>query len=390
MLNKLFTSESEQEPYIVRGSSPFPTVTVAIPTFNEEQNIERIIRGFLQTSYRNLIEIYIADGGSTDSTCAIIQRISSEDSRVKLIDNPLRLQSAGLNRILHHCQGEVLLRADAHSDYAPDYIEQCISALVDSQALNAGGAQRFVAKTPFQAGIALATKSILGSGGARYRDPGYDGYADTVYLGCFWREALMHVAGYDEKATPNEDTELNVRLQVAFDQTQVTNQDAELNQRLLSRNQAAIYISSKIKAWYYPRKSWLALWTQYFKYGRGRCLTAIKHAKRSQIRGKLPFIAIATVTVLSLISLFLPSLQPIVFALVCTGGLAVVLESLRVTLKYDRTFSDEIWRGTPNKVPSLFKRTMLCSVTLFTMPIAHFSGYSYQLLRRNLFRISTW
>jgi succinoglycan biosynthesis protein ExoA len=368
----------------------FPRVTVAIPAYNEALNIERIVRSFLATSYPNLEEIYIADGGSKDATREIVRELMLEDPRVKLIDNPLKLQSSGLNLILQSSSGDIFLRADAHSDYAADYVEQCVDALLKSQALNAGGAQRFVAKTPFQAGIALATKSVLGSGGAKYRNPEYSGYADTVYLGCFWREALLKLAGYDENATPNEDTELNIRLQTAFDQAQIMNQEAVLNPRSLHRHKAAIYISSQIRAWYYPRKSWLALWLQYFKYGRGRCLTAIKHTHKNQIRGQLPFIAISLVMLMVFISFAVPGLRPIVVILLGLGILAPIAESLRVTLKYDRTFTQEIWRGNPQEKPSLLNRLLLCYVTLITIPIAHFSGYSYQLIRRNLFSAQSW
>jgi succinoglycan biosynthesis protein ExoA len=363
-------SISAQEPGIVQTLIQLPSVTIAIPTFNEAVNIERIVRNFLATSYPNLVEIHIADGGSTDTTPKIIQGLALEDDRVKLIHNPMKVQSAGLNLILANCSGEVFLRADAHSDYAPDYIERCVEALLESEALNAGGAQRFVAQTPFQAGIALATKSLLGSGGAKYRDPDYSGYADTVYLGCFWRKALLKIAN--------------------FDTTQITNQDAELNQRLLQQNKTAIYISSKIRAWYYPRKSWKSLWEQYFKYGRGRCLTATKHAKRHQIRGQLPFMAISIVIGMGLASIFFPSLQSIVIILFGLGILAPIGESLRVTLKYDRNFTQEIWRGSPEEKPSLFSRLVLCYVTLMTIPIAHFSGYGYQLIRRNLLNVQSW
>ena len=33
--------------------------------------------------------------------------------------------------------------------------------LLSTKALNVGGAQRFVAKTPFQAGVAIAARSLL-------------------------------------------------------------------------------------------------------------------------------------------------------------------------------------------------------------------------------------
>lgn len=347
-----------------------PSVTVAIPTYNEATDIERIVRDFLSTKYPNLIEIYIADGGSNDGTQEIIKSLSVEDSRVKLIHNSLKIQSEGLNLILKECLGDVFLRADAHSDYAPDYIERCVEALIESEALNVGGAQRFVARTPFQAGVSLASKSILGSGGAKYRNPNYDGYADTVYIGCFWRGALLDIGG--------------------FDTTQITNQDAELNQRLLDKSKKAIYISSKICVWYYPRKTLKSLWIQYFKYGRGRCLTSSKHSSRFQLRGKLPFIAISIAIIMLLVSLPFPNFRAPAFAIISLGILFTFLESFRVNWKFRRNFSSEIWRGSKDAQPSFIKRWFFCGVTLLIMPFAHFSGYTYQLLRRTFFRVEGW
>ena len=142
------------------------SVSIAIPAYNESAYVEQLIRGFLSTKYPNLIEIFVADGGSTDGTQDIVKKLSEEDSRVKLIHNPDKIQSAGLNLILKQCTGDIFLRADAHSDYAPDYIENCVEALLESKALNVGGAQRFVAKTPFQSGV---TSSIQKYSRKRWR-----------------------------------------------------------------------------------------------------------------------------------------------------------------------------------------------------------------------------
>ncbi|WP_413171090.1 glycosyltransferase family 2 protein [Anabaena azotica] len=353
-----------------KNVSSYPSVTLAIPTYNEAANIERVIRDFLSTKYPNLIEIFIADGGSSDGTDKIIETLSVEDSRVKLIHNPQKIQSAGLNLILKECNGNIFLRADAHSDYAPDYIEKCVEALLESKALNVGGAQRFVGKTPFQSGVTLASKSILGSGGAKYRDPNYDGYAETVYIGCFWRQALLDVGG--------------------FDTTQITNQDAELNQKLLNKSEKAIYISSKIRVWYYPRKTWKSLWIQYFKYGRGRYLTTTKHSNRLQLRGKLPFLAISSTIIMLLIDLLFPNFGLPVIEIILFGVLFVFLESLRINWKFRNTFTSEIWRGNNNELPSFLSRWFFCGVTLLTMPIAHFSGYAYQLFRCKILRVEGW
>ncbi|AVZ30694.1 glycosyltransferase family 2 protein [Nodularia spumigena] len=355
---------------MIPTNTPHPTLTVAIPTYNEASNIERVVSGFLSTGYPNLIEVFIADGGSTDGTQDIVKNLALEDSRVKLIHNPLKIQSAGLNLILQECNGDIFLRADAHSDYAPNYIERCVEALLSSKALNVGGAQRFVAKTSFQAGVAIASKSVLGNGGAKYKNSEYDGYSETVYLGCFWKKALQEVSGYSTEATANE--------------------DAELNQKLLQKDKNAIYISSKILVWYYPRRTLKSLYIQYFKYGRGRYLTSIKHSLKSQIRGIIPFLVISLTTLLLLIDLLFPGLGLAIEILVVLGLLLPFLESLRVTLKLRNSFNSEIWRGDQYKIPSFLTRWFLCGIVLLTMPIAHSCGYGYQLVRHRVFRVSGW
>lgn len=368
----------------------YPSVSIAIPTYNEACNIERIITSFLKTSYPNLIEIFIADGGSTDGTQDIVKRFSQEDPCVKLLHNHHKIQSVALNMILHECSGDIFLRADAHSHYASDYIERCVETLIKSKALNVGGAQRFAAKTNFQAGVALASKSFLGSGGAKYRNPNYNGYADTVYLGCFWRNVLLDISGYNHRATLNEDAELNLRLsKFVFDNLQITNQDAELNQRLLNECINAVYISSDICVWYYPRKNWKSLFIQYFKYGKGRYLTSRKHKHRFQLRGKLPFIFISSLIImLSLDLLFsdlnLPFIELAPFAL-----LLPFIESFRITKNFSNTFVSEIWRGDKEQVPSFLCRWFYCAVTLFTMPIAHFAGFAYQIFQDNILYLSS-
>jgi succinoglycan biosynthesis protein ExoA len=351
------------------------TVTIAIPTYNEADYIERIIEDFLKTNYANLIEIIIADGGSTDGTQEIVLRLASKNPRVKLLHNPQKVQSAALNLILEHCLGDIFLRADAHSDYAPDYIEKCVEVLLLSQSLNAGGAQRFVAKCAFQAGMALASRSILGSGGAKYRDPNYDGYADTVYLGCFWTKSLKEVGGYCVEATPNEDTQLNLSLIESFDREQTYNRDRPRNKTTTNIQSQAIYISPKIKVWYYPRKTWKSVCLQYFKYGKARHKTTIKYKKQLQLRGKLPIIIILTIIALLSTDLFFPHLG-LHFKEIFIVILAIpLLESLRITSKFSRSFESEFWRGDTQQIPSFLSRWFFCAVSLLTMPVAYFFGY---------------
>lgn len=327
-----------------------------------------MVKGFLNSSYPNIKEILIADGGSKDRTQEIVKRISNQDPRVKLLDNPGRFQSFGLNEMIEVAQGEVFLRADGHCIYQDDYVEKTVEALLKDGVKNAGGSQRYAAKNNVQAGISIAVKSFLGNGGAKYMNESYAGFADTVFLGCFWTEDLKKLNGY------------NIR--------NITNQDSELNLRLIENFGECIYVSPEVKSWYFPRDSFLSLFKQYFRYGRGRFLTKVEHPKISPIRGLLPFIFVCFLILYALWDLF--SLTNYFFASFLTVLIVVLLiESMRIVLKTDRKFKEEIWQGE-KRPPSKFSRWVHTVISIVLMQIAHFSGFSYQLIRRVIFRVKGW
>lgn len=346
-----------------------PSVSIVIPTYNEADNIESVLGSFIASKYSNLVEILVIDGNSTDNTREKVIELARQSNKVKLLPNPLKIQSSALNIGLKASQGEIFLRADAHCQYAIDYVEQCVQTLLSTKAINVGGAQRFVAQFTFQAGVALAANSLLGSGGAKYRNPEYNGYADTVFLGCMWRKVLLELGGYGN---------------------QITNEDAELNQRLLAKNTEAIYINSEIKVWYLPRKTWYGLWIQYFKYGRGRFLTSSKHKNQQQLRGKLPFILIGSAISWLCLDILIPEINLYTLQFLLIGWVAILLESLRVNLKLNQNFVAEIWRNNKTPAPNLILRWLTCAIAIITMPMAHFSGYGYQLIKNKFLRISGW
>ncbi|MGL6338391.1 MAG: glycosyltransferase family 2 protein [Waterburya sp.] len=346
-----------------------PSVSIIIPTYNEEDNVEAVIGSFLTSQYPNILEILVVDGDSTDSTPEIVAKLAYYHCQVKLLHNPFRIQSAALNIGLKASRGDVFLRADAHCQYASDYVEKCIKTLLTTKADNVGGAQRFVAEKKFQAGVALAANSLLGNGAAKYRNPQYNGYADTVFLGCIWTKTLISLSGYSN---------------------QITNEDAELNQRLLKKNPQAIYISSDINVWYYPRKTWISLFIQYFKYGRGRYLTTVKHKQNFQLRGKLPFLFISLAIFWACLDLFLFSINLYTKELFILGLVIIFIESFRLNYQLKAKFFKEIWRGNIESAPSFISRWLICGIAILTMPLAHFFGYSYQLFRNKIFKVSDW
>lgn len=286
-----------------------PLVTIAMPCLNEEAYIETCLRSVALQDYpRDRIEILVGDGGSTDRTREILERLQVEDPRIQVIDNPDRIQSAGMNRILQAARGEVIVRMDVHCEYATDYVRRCVEVLERTGADNVGGAQRARAHSWFQKALCAALESPLGVGGASYRSPENEGFVDTVFLGAFRRSVFQKVGMYDPKA--------------------ITNEDAELNQRILGAG-GKVYLSRDIVVHYFPRDSYRTLAKQYFKYGQGRARTLLKHRSFPSPRPAIPFLMVVSGASLLLV----PPLQPLAPLAFGFYAAAAAVEAIRVGRK---------------------------------------------------------
>lgn len=304
-------------------TQPMQRVTIAMPAYNEERYIEACIASVQAQDYPGeLIEILVADGRSTDKTREILARLTEADPRIRMIDNPARLQAAGLGQIVKEATGDVIVRMDVHCEYAPDYVRKCVETLERTGADNVGGAQRAKAKTPFQRALCAALTSPLGVGGAKYRSSEAEGFVDTVFLGTFRRKVFETVGLWDPGA--------------------ITNEDAELNQRILDSG-GQIYLSRDIVVHYFPRDSLKALAKQYYKYGRGRARTLLKLGSTPTLRPFIPFAMVAGAATM----LLLPPLWPLAPAAFATYALATGAEAVRVGAKLGPAAIPTIWAIFP-------------------------------------------
>jgi len=285
---------------------PPPFVTIAIPCLNEERFIEDCVTSATSQDYpQDRLEVIVADGGSSDRTRAILDRLSASVPNLSWIDNPRRIQAAAMNEVIKRSRGDVIVRFDAHAGYAQDYVRRCVETLERTGADNVGGAQRSLAESPFQRVLSLALTSPLGVGGAAYRSPEKEGWVDTVWLGAFRRRIFEMVGLYDPGA--------------------VTNEDAELNQRIIAAG-GKVYLSPEIEAYYHPRESYAALAKQYFRYGVGRARTTVKHGRLPKLRPIIPF----ATTSIGVTMAVVPALRPLFFPAAAAYSALCLVEAARV------------------------------------------------------------
>jgi succinoglycan biosynthesis protein ExoA len=231
-----------------------PFVSVVIPVYNEEAHIERCLDSVFDQDYpADRYEVIVADGGSTDRTREVVERIAGHHPNLRLIDNPGRLQAAGLNRAIRASTGEIIARQDGHAEWGPNHLRRSVDVLETTGADNVGGLQEAVGDGASGTAIACAMSSPFGVGGARFRYSDREEEMPTVFLGTFRRSALERVGLFDEAYPPHEDYDLNERIR---------------------ETGGRIVFSPDIRTRYHVRDGLSALARQYYRYGRGKVRVA--------------------------------------------------------------------------------------------------------------------
>src|SRR5881392_1546197 len=95
--------------------------SVLVPVLNEEEHIREAVAAMRAQEFDGTIEFLFMDGGSSDRTRAILEELSEDDARIKVLDNPHRTTAHALNVGLAAARGTYVARMDAHAFYPPTY-----------------------------------------------------------------------------------------------------------------------------------------------------------------------------------------------------------------------------------------------------------------------------
>ncbi len=317
-----------------RNPAMLPLVSIILACRCEAQHIGETLASILaQEEPDGGFEVVVADGRSDDGTREMLDVIAGSDPRVRVIDNPAKITSSGLNAAIGATSGQIIVRMDAHTRYAPDYVRQCVSVLRSAGADNVGGPWVAEARSYVGEAIAAAFQSRFAVGGARSHDPLYEGEVDTVYLGCWRKQAFQRFGGFDEALVRNQDDEHNFRI---------------------VRSGGRIWQSPKIRSWYHSRTSFNWLFKQYLQYGYWKVQVIRKHGRPASLRHLVPGAFVLTLLLLgvasglgmvaaslwpvtmmpgSILSRALGSARVVLMTLLSVYALALVLASLQTACR---------------------------------------------------------
>lgn len=243
------------------------SILAVIPCLDEAAHLPRLLDQLLGDETIDVL--VVADGGSTDGSREIVRQRMATTTRLHLIDNPARIQSAGINRAVAKFGSDRkwLLRIDAHCSYPENYCATLLEAAIENGADAVVVPMLSEAGGGFQQAVAAAQNSALGNGASPHRHIKIGGWVDHGHHALMDLEVFRRAGGYCESMPCNEDAEFDHR------------------QKLLG---ARTWLEPRAAITYYPRKSIRSLWRQYFRYGGGRARNVKRHGQRLKIRQALP------------------------------------------------------------------------------------------------------
>jgi GT2 family glycosyltransferase len=247
---------------------------------------------------------------------------------------------------IRQARGEYIVRLDAHSIPAPDYVQRCVEALEGKKGDNVGGVWQIEPGGPgwLARSIAVAAGHPLGAGDARYRVGGAAQPVDTVPFGAFHRSLVARAGFFDENLLTNEDYEFNVRVRQAG---------------------GRVWMDPSIRTRYFARPELKSLARQYARYGywKARMLRRYPHTLRW--RQLLPPAFVLGMAALGLLALFIPPVRVIWLAV--AGLYLVVLAAAGAQAA--------ISRGEAGLLPGV-------PMALATMHFCWGSAFLWSLLKR--------
>jgi succinoglycan biosynthesis protein ExoA len=299
--------------------SESPIVSIIVPCRNEKDYIEGCVRSILaqESPAAGFFEVIVADGMSDDGTRDILERLKKEDARLRVIDNPGRIVSSGLNAAIQAAQGKIIIRMDAHTQYDRDYIRQSVQVLEETGVDKVGGPWLAKGEGFISRAVAAAFQSPFAAGGARGHDPAYEGAVDLVYLGCWRREVFERIGLFDEELVRNQDDEFDFRLKLAG---------------------GSIWQSPRIRSCYTPRSSLRKLFKQYMQYGYWKLRVMQKHKMPASLRHLVPGIFVFLLFTLPLVSLAWPYAAWIWFGVAGVYGICNLVASSLTAAHHGWTF----------------------------------------------------
>jgi glycosyltransferase involved in cell wall biosynthesis len=113
----------------LRMHTKYPSITIAIPTYNEEDNLKECLESIFKQDYpKELLDVYIVDNHSTDNTLAI-----AEQYPIQVLMNEVKDAQYGKMMAFNASKGEIFFYMDADLMFREeDHLKKMIKPLLEN------------------------------------------------------------------------------------------------------------------------------------------------------------------------------------------------------------------------------------------------------------------
>ena len=122
----------------------FPTVTVLVTVYNEDDKIKARINNILKCEYpKDKLQILVASDGSTDATDEVVREM--RDERVKLFRPKERKGKTDTqNQAIKEVSGEILVFTDADTQFERTFLKEIVRPFSDPSVGGVDGHLKFI------------------------------------------------------------------------------------------------------------------------------------------------------------------------------------------------------------------------------------------------------
>jgi biofilm PGA synthesis N-glycosyltransferase PgaC len=188
----------------------WPTLTVTVPAYNEEDTIGMTLDSILSAEYpEDKLEVIVVDDGSEDATAEKVREYTDREN-VKLISQENQGKGGALNTGLEEATGEFFACVDADSRLTENSLKNIVSGFDEdtaavASAMKVHNPQNLIQRIQWlEYLVGIFTRSLMGHINAIHVTPGP--------LSVYRTEALRDVGGFDEESLV-EDQEICFRMQ---------------------------------------------------------------------------------------------------------------------------------------------------------------------------------
>jgi cellulose synthase/poly-beta-1,6-N-acetylglucosamine synthase-like glycosyltransferase len=189
----------------------YPSVTIAIPVWNEEKTVAKTVDSLLAINYpKDKLKITIVDDGSTDTTWQIIQQYS-HNPQVEIFHKENGGKHTAVNYAIEHATTDLIGCLDADSFVDKDTLKKLVCKFEDPHTMAVTPAMKIhnpktivqlIQSAEYLFGILI--KKVMALLGAIHVTPG----PFTIF-----RRSLFQQIGMFRKAHNTEDMEIAFRMQ---------------------------------------------------------------------------------------------------------------------------------------------------------------------------------